>query len=332
MIPSNVSLTIDAVIQQASSKQKDKKRLTLWLWGSPGLGKTKLVEQAGERNKMPVFTVRLTDKDTVDFMGVPQIVNGETVFATPQWLPKTGKFLLFLDEYAQALLPMQNAANQAIDGRIGNWVLPDGCIVIIASNRLQDRAGTTPTPQHVNNRVVHIEMETSHADFHDWGIANGINKFVLTYLDQNQQMLSVPSTSEKAFPSPRSWEHISHIINLGLPEHIQSELIVGTIGEGAGNAFNMWLRVASKIINWKDILNNPTTAELPDGPAPAQVLMYNLATNVTLAKADNLFTYLRRIHPEYAALCVNLLERKNAVLKETSAYKNWQLDQTKNSH
>jgi hypothetical protein len=323
MTPKNVSILIDHII--ASNKKGE--HVTLFLHGPVGSAKSATIADAAKRHNIPLLDLRLSRLDVTDLTGALQVRDGKTYFAPPGWLPVDGQGILFFDEYPQAMVALQNIGGQAIyDRKVGDYELPPGWIVIVAGNRMSDRAGTTTTPQQINNRCLHINMDINYTDWSEYAADAGYDWRILAFLDTRQELLSKPSKDAEAFPSPRSWSFVNTILNMGLPPIIREETICGTIGDGVGSEFSGFLEVAENIVDWRSIFKNPKSADLPEGPAPTYALMNVLARNVKLSTIDNLVTYLRRINPEMGNICMHFVGRFHPVLKETSAYTKWMID------
>lgn len=318
----HVSSAIDAVI---SANQKGK-HLVLFLHGSPGSGKSAIVADAAKRHDMALLDLRLSIKEPVDLTGMPKVENGETVFCPPGWLPKDGRGILFLDEYAQAMLAMQNVGGQLIyDRAVGDYRLPPGWVVILASNNQQDRAGTTQTPQQINNRVIHIDVDPDFDGWREWAI-DQIDSRVLAFLDYRQDLLNLPSKDARAFPSLRTWEFVSHILDEDLPPVIFQELISGTVGRGPAAELIGFLDVYAGLVPWRDVFADPDGAGLPEGAAATYALMSVLSRRVSLTTVDALTTYLKRISREMGNLCMTDAGRLHPEIKDTKAYTQWAID------
>ena len=323
----HVHTAIDAVISAA----RKGRYLALFLHGHPGSAKSALVRAAARRNRMQFMDLRLSIHEPVDLTGVPTIRDGKTLFCAPAWLPTDGEGILFLDEYAQAMLAMQNVGGQLIyDRRVGDYVLPPGWIVILASNDLKDRAGTTKTPQQINNRCIHIDVEVDYEGWRNWAIENDDNSDIdarlIAFLDARQELLCKPSPDARAFPTARTWEFSSIILGEELPRSIQFEMLSGTVGPGPAAELVGFLDVYAGLVSWRDVLANPEHAPLPDGPANNYALMSVRARRVSIDTIDALVTYLSRISREMGNLCMSDIARLHPVLKETRAYTQWSID------
>ena len=183
----------------------------VFIWGAPGIGKSAIVEQfAAELGLACIFlTGSLVAPE--DLIGVPQIVNGTSVFCPPHCLVQKEPFCLFLDELNACSLEVQKAFYSLIlERRIGEYHLPDGSIVVGAGNRMQDNAITRQLPSALINRMFHVELTANSRVWLEWAAENGIHPYVYDYLCARPDHLwSQPTKTEEPFSSPRSWHMLS---------------------------------------------------------------------------------------------------------------------------
>lgn len=119
----------------------------VFIWGAPGIGKSAIVEQFAAELGLPCVCLTGSQLAPEDLIGVPQIVNGTSVFCPPRCLVQKEPFCLFLDELNACSLEVQKAFYSLIlERRIGEYHLPDGSIVVGAGNRMQDNAITRQLP------------------------------------------------------------------------------------------------------------------------------------------------------------------------------------------
>lgn len=318
---------VRTAIAAAVSANRKGKHIVLFLHGAPGTAKSALVQSEAQNHGMQFLDWRLSIHEPVDFTGVPTIRDGKTVFCPPGWLPTEGRGVLFLDEYPQAMLSMQNVGGQLIyDRKIGDYTLPPGWVVILAGNDAKDRAGVTKTPQQINNRVIHIDVEPDHDSWRNWAMDNNIDGRLLAFLDLRQELLCKPSPDARAFPTLRSWDFVNTILGEELPRPIEFEMISGTVGPGPAAELVGFLDVYAGLVSWREVLTNPEAAPLPEGPANNYALMSVLSRRASIDTIDALVIYLRRISREMGNLCMTDAGRLNPVLKETKAYTDWAID------
>ena len=74
-------------------------RQPVFIWGGPGIGKSAVVRQLAQALAVPLEDVRALLLDPVDLRGLPFLgSDGCSQWATPEFLPKDGTGILFLDE------------------------------------------------------------------------------------------------------------------------------------------------------------------------------------------------------------------------------------------
>ena len=73
------------------------------LWGAPGIGKSNIIHQLGARLNLEVRDIRAVLLDPVDLRGLPHVNgDGRSHWAIPEFLPRDGAGILFLDELNRA--------------------------------------------------------------------------------------------------------------------------------------------------------------------------------------------------------------------------------------
>ena len=106
------------------------------LWGSPGIGKSQIVHQTGILTNREVRDVRAVLLDPVDLRGLPHVNgDGRSHWATPEFLPRDGQGIFFLDELNRAVMMVQNACFQLVlDGKLGEYTMPPEWRIVAACN------------------------------------------------------------------------------------------------------------------------------------------------------------------------------------------------------
>lgn len=242
---------------------------SVMLWGPPGVGKSQGVRQVAKDiaektgKKVEITDVRLLLFNPVDLRGIPT-ANADKTLAV--WLkPKIFQMddsedvinILFLDEISAAPQSVQAAAYQiTLDRTVGEHRLPDNCIVIAAGNRVTDKSVAFTMPKALANRLCHLEIVSDTKSWRDWATSHGVNKIVLGFLDYKPSMLMQfdSMTEGLAFPTPRSWEMVSNILN-HISENVSKvyPLIVGLIGDAAAYELRTWSEVYKKIPDVKAV-------------------------------------------------------------------------------
>ncbi|MGC2744685.1 MAG: MoxR family ATPase, partial [Candidatus Angelobacter sp.] len=155
----------------------------VFVWGGPGIGKSALIRQLAGSLKKSLRDVRALLLDPVDLRGLPYFSDGQSKWATPEFLPKDGEGILFLDELNAAPAMVQASCYQLVlDRKLGEYTLPDGWAVIAAGNHDSDRGVTTRMPTPLRNRFVHLDFEVDLQDWSEWAIQSGIRAEVIAFL------------------------------------------------------------------------------------------------------------------------------------------------------
>ncbi|MCP3803383.1 MoxR family ATPase [Allokutzneria sp. A3M-2-11 16] len=183
----------------------------VFLWGAPGIGKSSLVRDFAASLGLECVSLLGTQLAPEDLIGVPQIVDGRSRFCPPEQIARAEPYCLFLDELNAAPPDVQKAFYSLIlDRRIGSYELPPGSVVIGAGNRATDQALARPMASALVNRLVHVHLRASAADWLVWAADNDIHPWIVDYLTQRPDHLwSAPPKTEEPFSTPRSWHMLS---------------------------------------------------------------------------------------------------------------------------
>lgn len=284
-------------------------RQPLFLWGPPGVGKSSLVRQAADRLRLKTIDIRAVLLDPVDLRGLPSVHEGRARWCQPDFLPRDGKGVLFLDELAQAPPLVQSACLQLVlDRRIGEYELPEGWTVVAASNRTEDRAGAHRLISPLLNRFLHLDVEVSLDDWQAWALSAGISPEVRSFLRFRPALLFQfdPTAGVRSFPTPRSWEFVSRVLAVARPEHLHA-VVAGCVGEGPAAEFVGYLRIYRGLPAIEPILAAPDTCTLPTEPSILYALVGVLAERAKDASnkvLEALYKLANRLPSEFGALLV----------------------------
>lgn len=310
-----------------------KRQRPAFIWGPPGAGKSDVVQSVADLLAIELRDVRLSLMDPTDLKGFP-IVSGtagkkQMSWAQPDFLPTKGKGILFLDEMNSAPQSVQAAAYQLILNRkIGDYTLPDGWTVLAAGNRAGDRAVVHQMPSALANRLVHIDFDVDMEDWYDWATAKGVSDITRAFIRFRPGSLHNfdSKKNERAFPTPRSWVFVDDIIQSGLAQDTELELIKGTVGEGAAIEYISFARMAKDLPTAEEILLNPDTAPIPKDPSGKYAICTALDTKTTPGNIDRIMRYIERVDKEYQVLYMRSAIIANRELSKTKAYISWIID------
>jgi len=241
--------SIATIIEQEFLSTREGHHTPVMLWGPPGVGKSQLVMEVGQKHAINVIDIRLSQMEPTDLRGIP-FRSGESVeWAVPSMLPNSEKHgeqgILFLDEITSAPPSVSAAAYQLIlDRRLGEYRVPDGWAIIAAGNRQGDRGVTYTMPAPLANRFSHFEVETHLDDWVSWAYANGIDEGVIAFLRFRPELLFDfdPAHNPVAFPTPRSWEFAHRALKkFGGMHDLLLSALQACVGPAAGIELNAFI-------------------------------------------------------------------------------------------
>jgi len=317
---------LSRVIQQAYDT-----KVALFIWGATGIGKSETVRASAvaqakkeglpfiegfDEKSFGFIDVRLSQFDPSDLRGLPFVMKeGMTKWAFPNWLPTTGKGILFLDEANLAPPLVQSSAYQLIlDRRLGDYVVPDGWTIIAAGNRSEDKGYTFELAGPLCNRFIHAELGVPHIDeWTDWASKAGIDPRIITFLNFKSKFLFAfdSKLKDKAFPTPRSWaKYCSPLIKDVDTYDMLNTMIGASVGEGVATECVAYLRLSAKI-DLKALLAKPEDIEKVDAIDLKYSLVSALAEHSRKESKKSIPQVLKclpHLPPEFGILLLRMMK------------------------
>lgn len=312
----------------------------IMLWGPPGGGKTQVGRQVAAEPAIdsPLYFLPTGMMESVDFRGIPSLLDGRTTWNPPDFLPSE-RCILFADELPNADKGVQTPLLELCgppgpDGRrhCGDYTAPEGLRIIAAGNRIEDRAGAGRMISSLMDRFVHVDFEVDPIQWVGWGIDNGIRTEVLAFIRFRPELLSEFDPRERVSPTPRSWQAVSDLIpHIAEPE-IEYGVFSGTVGEGAAAEFMAFLKIARELPDPDAVLMDPAGAIIPTEPASLYALCGALAYRASEHNAGPLVAYADRLKSqdqgEFGVLLVTDAVRRDKDVTQTRAYIKWAAENT----
>jgi ATPase family associated with various cellular activities (AAA) len=222
-------------------------KISTMIWGTPGIGKSSIVSQIAKAHQLEFIDIRLSQLAPTDLRGLPVAEDGVSKWFPPEFLPQTGRGILFLDEINMAPPSMQGMAQQLIlDRCVGSYIVPDGWFVWAAGNRKEDRAGVFDMPAPLANRFLHLQVEPDFESFKAYALGQGIHEQIIAFLSFRPSLLHKIDPQQPAWCSPRSWMMASSLHSNGLD-------LAPAIGMAASTEFQAFITTYHMLPDLKPI-------------------------------------------------------------------------------
>jgi hypothetical protein len=306
---------------------RDAQYVVPYLISGAGLGKTSTAIEIGEELDVPVVILSLAQYDYSEIAGwtLPNDDKTQMVRVRPDWMPTTGKGIIFLDELPQAPVTNQNIAAQLVnERRVGPHKLPHGWVVMAAGNRTSDRAGTNIMPTHLRDRLMFLEVEADLEDTIAYFAKVGVSEKVRAYLRFRPEWLHKFDAQQNACPSPRSWERVSSILGWDIDQVCMIEAVAGQVGRAASADFMGFLDVYDVVPDIDKLIAKPEAADIPNDPAIMFAVSAAISSRMTTANVGNCIKYMNRLPmKEFVAFAVKDALSRDPALKKTDHIRKW---------
>jgi MoxR-like ATPase len=310
-----------------------RERVPLHLWGPCGVGKSQIVYQLADDLGYDFLDVRAGLLDPVDLRGLPRIAGDQTEWVPPKFLPTSGKGILFLDELTSAPQMTQAGCYQLVlDRKLGEYILPDGWVVVAAGNPASERGVHFSMPRPLRNRFVHLDLEPDLDDWCKWAIKAGVRPEIIAFLRfKPELLLAADVTSDaNAWPTPRSWEMASNVLSgianrqktafLSGASDFEAQLLDGTVGPAATSELVAFLRLFRQLPSIDEILLNPDTAPLPTETSAQIAIATALGRVVTDNSIARGLRYLDRMPTEMRVMAVRDAAARDTAITHTPEF------------
>lgn len=313
------------------------------LWGGVGVGKSSLIRQLAEELELPLFDVRLSDKEPSDLAGipVPNLEAGSLTYLVSGLIPFVGVVLpdgtviddsyqciLFLDEYDRCDKSTENVSLQlTLDRSVNGKRLPKGCRVICAGNGSSDN-GTAILSDAAATRLVHFYVDTKSSEALDswsnWADRTGVDPVLKGFAKWRQAMFTGSASDflELQKPTPRTFTAAARLAEtcdqLPFGADVIEPLVYGAVGQVAGREYLAFRKLFQACPTVEEIVANPVIAKVPEGEH-AFGLLFALGSHLIQANLKGEAEADKKVTAAYAAYVARWPEEQKAhFFKRTS--------------
>jgi hypothetical protein len=248
--------------------------ISVLIRGGHGIGKSKVIAQLAKHFGLPLIDKRLSQLSEGDMIGLPELKDGVTRFAHPDWFADACErpVVLFFDELNRALPEVMQAAFQIVlDRELNGKKLHPGTRVVSAINADSIYQVNEMDPALLD-RFWTIDLEPTVQDWLDWGAkkreegGGGIHPFLLDFIRINHSALepSKKANPGEVQPSRRSYERGDIVCQkMGFYD---AEDMAAPGSATAQNMFMLWMgfvgsNVANQIVDYVKNVERQVSAE-----------------------------------------------------------------------
>lgn len=218
------------------------------LLGSPGIGKTQIMEQISRECEIGLVAYTITHHTRQSAIGLPFISKrqyqgqefdvteytmSEIVAAIYEKMEQTGlsEGILFLDEINCVSETLAPAMLQFLQCKsFGNHKIPQGWVIVAAGNPPEYNKSVREFDVVTMDRVKKIEVEPEFEVWKEYAYQQGLHGAVISYLNTRKQNFYQMETTVdgRNFATPRGWEDLSTLIQVyeKLEKTVDREVVV----------------------------------------------------------------------------------------------------------
>ncbi|MBT4086741.1 MAG: hypothetical protein HOE83_23335 [Alphaproteobacteria bacterium] len=327
------SITIDKVPGMLKYCRANNE--TFLMEGATGIAKTSFVKQfaASEGIAFKLFEIGGIGSEEVKGYGKLNEEEWITEFLPPERLPHLDRDgpegILLLDEFAYAYDQTKNCVRQLItEGTLGQYTLPPGWQIAIATNRKEDGTSAGKIGANVYSACFSVEVLPSAECWLAHDKSEGGNMFVQAWVKGNPDMIYSREKTDKAFPTMRTLSKASRAVNNITDDDFLLDTIVGAaIGTGAAAKLLAFIKLAksgASFPTWGAITSNPMSAPLPTDAGEHAASMSFAAITMIRNKLDGsnvddtgaVVTYIDRLPRDYQIAFMHDLNNKSRLQVE----------------
>lgn len=337
--------------------------LTPELIGPPGVGKSETIENmvnimSKETGKPWGFaTFFIATSTPVHAMGymVPahteigpegnkrKVIRAE--YTMPSWMfTREGHYLndfengiLFLDEWDKGDADTKKAlAPLILSNQVGPHRLHRGIKVVVASNRQEDRSGSTKNFDFIINRRGAIDIEPDFKAWERWAFKKGLPPVFILFPKKYGDLVFTAEVPREQGPfcTPRSYVAGINLLmaraarqekrdgkplqSWGLSDEfdapVAQSLLGGVMGEAASTRLVQWLRMKDDTPDFLDIVADPDGTPVPTKADARTVVAYECGYHITAPTAQAVCRYMAHFPKDLQVTFATYAVRRDPML------------------
>jgi len=206
----------------------------IFLLGSPGIGKTAIMEQIAQELGIAVVSYSMTHHTRQSALGLPFITHknykglefdiseytmSEIIASIYEVMEQSGieEGILFLDEINCVSETLAPSMLQFLQYKVfGKHKVPEGWVIVTAGNPPEYNKSVREFDVVTMDRMKLVEVEADYATWKEYALKQGIHNAVTTYLDMKKNDFYRVETNVggKSYVTARGWEDLSAMMLL----------------------------------------------------------------------------------------------------------------------
>jgi hypothetical protein len=262
------------------------------------------------------------------------------VMPSADYLKEFPKGIMMLDECNQADQLTQKAlAPVKLDKRFGEFYLPEGWIIVSASNRQEDGSGVGKALKHLVNRERTLAIQPNVLAWSVWAEARGVHPMLIAFAKAFPGIVFSDKVPKEDGPycTPRSFMSAAKLIgkaagvdkdgnaNMKIPNSgIMMQLVAGDIGDKPAAELFAYLKVADELPTIDEIVKDPSGCKCPKELSAAYAAVQMCLHFASPANIDKLWTFAERMPKELqVSACRSLTLKGGGSLLNSPALNKW---------
>lgn len=332
-------ITVNTATARAAIIHIIKAGLVPMLHGSPGGGKSALINSIADEFKLFPIDLRLAQLEPTDMNGFPfpKLDIGKAGYLPMEHFPLESDpipagysgWMVFMDEMNSAGPATQKASYKTLyDKAVGDKKLHKNCVIVCAGNLDTDNAIVEEMSTALQSRLIHLELETDVEMWLDWAAKAGIDHRIMDFINLKNELLNDfdPDHTDKTFACQRTWDFASQLmVGLDLSSAIAMPILAGTLSHGVAMEFIAFTRIYKDLPKIAEIERAPDLVAVPDEPSVLYALIGTLSQRSTTANIPNMLVYVSRLPIEFQVIYLRTLARRDASLVMLPEIQQWAL-------
>lgn len=303
------------------------------------MGKSSIIHQIATQYNLKVIDLRLSQCDSTDLMGFPNIKGSKAGYVPMETFPIEGDpipegyagWILFLDEFNGASISVQAASYKLIlDRMVGIYHLHKNVGIVCAGNLETDNAIVNPMSTAMQSRLVHMELVSDVDEFTNWCATNGIDHRISDYVKFKPGNLYAfsPDHTDHTYACGRTWEFANRVLKVtdSLDDPDLLPMLAGTLSEGVAREFIGFCKIYQDLPKPSQIAMSPETIKVPEEPSILFALTGSIAHNAHKDTLSQVMKYVTRLPKEFQVVTLRETVRRNKPLLGHPAILKWIAD------